>query len=354
MTASPVKISKPRLQYEVDAEVGDALIEVKIGVDSQRTLSGAMMRLAFALGERPGFRGFLVLVDSAITVPRLQEEWNRAAKVIRPEIHQRLNVCIQQETHFTGVPDDPDADTQSILADVVEKERGAIHAHRSPRTSEPFYDILRILINQWIKRAGPLTSRWLAESAGCTYPTVASALEKLEKYLTRHSDRRVELKAFPKDEWSRLVANADKVRQTLRFADHSGQPRSIESLMTRLQKLHLAGVAIAGVPGARRVYPALDLIGTPRLDLSIHCRTRQPEIGFLRQLDPALKPARRDEPARVVIHLLRQAQVFFEADSDGILWADPVECLLDLHEMRLESQAYEMVQALPNLKGSTP
>ena len=353
MTASPVKISKPRLQYEVDAEVGDALIEVKIGVDSQRTLSGAMMRLAFALGERPGSRGFLALVDSSITVPRLQEEWNRAAQVIRPEIHHRLNVCIQQGTRFVGIPDDPDADTQSILAEVVEKERGAIHGHRSPRTSEPFYDILRILINQWIKRAGPLTSRWLGEAAGCTYPTVASALEKLGKYLIRHSDRRVELKAFPKDEWFRLVANGDKVRQTLRFADHSGQPRSVESLVSRIQKLRPEGVAIAGVLGARRLYPPLDLIGTPRLDLTLYCHGRQPDIGFLRQLDPALKTAGREEPARLAIHLVRYPHRFSETDAADVLWADPVECLLDLHEMWLESQALEFLQALTP-KGGTP
>ena len=338
---------------KVDAEVGDALIEVKIGVDSLRTLTDAIIRLAFALGERPETRGFLVLADSAITLPRLQEEWTRVAQVLRPKIHHRLNVCIHQGGQFVGVPDDPDADLQMRLAKVVERERGAIHGKRASRSSEPYYDILRIIINQWIKRVGPLTSRWLGEAAGCTYPTVASALEKLEKYLVRHSDRRVELKAFPRDEWFRLVANADKVRQTLRFADHSGQPRSVESLVARLQKLDLEGVAIAGVLGARRLYPALDLIGTPRLDLTLHCRARQPDIGFLRQLDPALKPAAGEEPARLVIHLLRYPHRFSETDADGILWADPVECLLDLHEMRLESQALEFLQALTP-KGGTP
>lgn len=353
MKATPAKKSKHAFRYEADAEVGGALIEVKIGVDSLRTLTDAMMRLAFALGERPDTRGFLVLADSAITLPRLQEEWTRAAVVIRPEIHHRLKVCIQHGDQFVGVPDDPDADLQMLLARVVEKERGTIHGKRASRSSEPYYDILRLLINHWLKQAGPLTSRWLADAAGCSYPTVASALEKLEKYLIRHSDRRVELKAFPKDEWFRLVANADKVRQTLRFADHSGQPRSVESLVSRLQKLHPEGVAIAGVLGARRLYPALDLIGTPRLDLTIHCRAGQPDLGFLRQLDPALKPSGKEEPSRLVIHVLRCPQRFSEADDDGLLWADPVECLLDLHEMRLESQALEFLLALTP-KGGTP
>jgi hypothetical protein len=120
----------------------------------------------------------------------------------------------------------------------------------------------------------------------------------------------------------------------------------MESLFSRLQRLHLEGVAIAGVLGARRRHPGLDLIGTPRLDLTLHVRTRQPDLGFIRQLDPALRPARPEEPARLVIHLLRYPHRFSESDADGLLWADPVECLLDLHEMRLESQALDFLQAL--------
>lgn len=348
--------SKPlRLQHhdEVDAEVGDVLVEVKIGLDSRRALSGALMKLAYLLGEKPGFRGFLVLADSAITLPRLREEWARAAQVLRPEIQQRLHVFQYLTDSIQGVPTEPDAETQRIIREVVSREQSSTAAQHQSRSATPFYDILRILINQWIKRAGPLTSRWVAEAAGCSYPTVASALEKLEKCLVRHSDRRVELKAFPRDEWFRLVANADKVRQTLRFADHSGQPRSVESLVSRLLKLHMEGVAIAGVLGARRLHTGLDLIGTPRLDLTLHCRARQPDIGFLRQLDPALKPASREEPARLVIHFLRYPHRFSETDADGTLWADPVECLLDLHEMRLESQALEFLQALTP-KAGTP
>lgn len=68
-------------------------------------------------------------------------------------------------------------------------------------------------------------------------------------------------------------------------------------------------------------------------------------MSFLRQLDPALKPGNTGESARVVIHALHQEHVFFERDKDGVLWADPVECLLDLHEMRLETQASEFLKS---------
>jgi hypothetical protein len=113
----------------------------------------------------------------------------------------------------------------------------------------------------------------------------------------------------------------------------------------------LQEIAVGGVLGARRVFPNLDLVGTPRLDLTIHCRSRQPNLDFVHRLDPALKPAGKDESARLVIHTLRQPQVFFETDANGVVWADPVECLLDLHEMRFESQAAEAIESLPFGKG---
>jgi hypothetical protein len=37
---------------------------------------------------------------------------------------------------------------------------------------------------------------------------------------------------------------------------------------------------------------------------------------------------------------------FFQKSDDGMVWADEVECLLDLHEARLESQALEFLELL--------
>ena len=303
------------------------------------------MDVARYSGGKRERRGILVLDEPQVSESRLHEEWASIQSIFRPEILHRLALVIHREGVTDQVFGELGWQERESIPDIIDHAR----KHALPKSRGPadtFYDILRILINQWIKRAGPLTSRWLGEAAGCTYPTVASSLEKLDKYLIRHSDRRVELRAFPKDEWFRLVANADKVRQTLRFADHSGQPRPIESLLSRFERNRPENTAIGGVLGARRMFPDFDLIGTPRLDLAIHSRARKPDLGFLRQLDPALKPARYDEPARLVIHTLRYPITFFENTPDGTLWADPVECLLDLHEMRLESQAAEFLRFL--------
>jgi hypothetical protein len=165
--------------------------------------------------------------------------------------------------------------------------------------------------------------------------------------ITRRPDRRLELREFPRHEWSRLLTISDEARSTMRFADRAGQPRSASSLVERLQELRPRGVAIGGVLGARHFHPEFDLMGLPRLDVSVHCPERQADVAFVRRLDPALDatsdPA---EPARLVVHFVRHREPLFEPEPGALPWADPAECLLDLHEARLEPQAAEFVRAL--------
>jgi hypothetical protein len=53
------------------------------------------------------------------------------------------------------------------------------------------------------------------------------------------------------------------------------------------------------------------------------------------------------ESAIVVLHLVQRADPLFEPDPKGGLpYADPVETLLDLHELRLANQADQMIERL--------
>lgn len=330
--------------FRADAVLGNSIFEVLAEPRDLRRLRASIMDVARYSGDNKDRRGILVLDEPRISDSRIRDEWASIQSIFRPDILRHLAVIIHREGFPTEVLGELDRKERESLPAIIEHTRHHASA-ASKRSTDSFYDILRILINQWLAGKGPLTSRSLGEAAGCTYPTVALALKKLEKYLTRHSDRRVELKTFPKDAWLRLVANADEVRKTQWYVDSSGQPRSIESLLARFQKLRPKDIAIGGVAGARRVDPSLDLVGIPRLDFTIHCRSGKPDVSFLRQLDPALKQAGHGESARVVIHVLHQDHVFFEKDEEGVLWADPVECLLDLHEMRLESQASEFLKS---------
>jgi hypothetical protein len=159
------------------------------------------------------------------------------------------------------------------------------------------------------------------------------------------------LRVFPRDEWARLVALADEVRGTVRFVDQSGQRRAPESLLRRLQQLQRDDIAVGGVWGAKHYHAALDLVGNPRLDVSIHSPNKAANLDFVAQLDPALaRAARRAQAPSLVVHVVRRAASLFERDGSGGLWADPVECLLDLHEARLEDQALEFLRSFPAAK----
>lgn len=291
------------------------------------------------------FHGVLVLDEPRIGDDRLREEWHGIEVLFRPEIMERITLVIRREDapdHVLGPLSDVE---RNCIGPVSERARQRV-LRPMRRPSEAFFDILRVLLVHWFRKSGPLTSKELAEETGFSYPTIANALERLESRLNRHSDRRIELSTFPQDAWFKLVAQADKARASQGFTDPSGRPRSPEVLLERLRDLGREDIAVAGVPGARHYLPGLDLIGTPRLDLVVHARRMSGPPDFLRRLDPALKPAVRGEPCQVVVHTLFRPESFFSRPEDGIRWADEVECLLDLHEMRLESQALEFVERL--------
>lgn len=54
----------------------------------------------------------------------------------------------------------------------------------------------------------------------------------------------------------------------------------------------------------------------------------------------------RRSPRAITFHTLFRPEPFFSQPEKGIRWADEVECLLDLHGMRLESQALVFVERL--------
>jgi hypothetical protein len=105
------------------------------------------------------------------------------------------------------------------------------HARGSANASQ---DVLRLLVHQWMLGKGPATIKWLMQTSGYTYPTVAKGVDQLGFYLKRDRGG-VELKQFPRDEWVRLLAVSDAARQTVRFTDRSGQPLTTILIWTWLE-----------------------------------------------------------------------------------------------------------------------
>jgi hypothetical protein len=332
-----------------DAEIGHRLISVNAGVAALRTVRVGLMQLAYAVAKRPGSVGLLVLPDVSVTTERLRDEWQLASSVLRPEVLNRMSICIGEGANWIGIPNDPDAETQRVISDIL-APAGPRPALSLPRPEYSFI-VMGLVVHQWLLGEGPMTTKWLMQSAGCSYPTVAAVLRQFQHWLVRHSDRRVELRSFPKEEWPRMVAMSEKARGTLRYADRSGQTRSPESLLRRLQRLGRKDIAVGGVWGAKHHHPQLDILGSPRLDISFHCPGKTADMSYIEQLDPALaQTERRDEPASVVVHFVRRAKPLFQHGGNGLAWADPVECLFDLHEARLEQQAREFLNSFPSMK----
>jgi hypothetical protein len=324
---------------------GKAIAEIKFSADALRTVRTGLVSLSYALSEHPEAFGYLVLIDPTITESRLREEWNRAQAVLKPDLLARLTVCLSVDGGIRGVPRNPPPDMQEWLLQVAESEATRAPA-RSGRIDFKFV-VLKLLLHQWLTKREPVTTAWLARTAGCSYPTVARVLKGLGSIIVRESDRRLSLRFFPRDELARLVATAERARSTIRLVDQSGQPRSPESHLRRLERVRPAGVAIGGVLGAKHYVPGLDLAGTPRLDISVHTRDGPLVIDFVRSLDPALKPeADPLKPINVVVHAVRHADSLFSPRAGGLAWADPVECLLDLYEARLQAQAGQFLNEL--------
>jgi hypothetical protein len=311
-------------------------------VSATRTLRAELLALAMAAERAPDRTETLRLIQPRLSEQRIDQEWRSVAAVLRPKVVRRLSLQVvfpDGHSKVLGAPGEP------------LPEEAATARPRPPRSfrlgrRDVAFAVEKLLIWSWLMGKGPVTRVWLQRSAGCAYPAVAAVVKRLGSAVCRHADRRIELKHVPRQEWARFFAVSGSARSTLRFADRSDQPSSASALLRRLRRLAPAGVAVGGVAGARHYSSDLDLIGLPSLALSIHAPDRDVDLGFVRRLEPALKPVPDStHPAVMAIHFIRHREPLF-VGAHGVPWADPVECLLDLHEAGLESQAFEFLDRL--------
>lgn len=331
--------------FRADAVLNDAAFEVLLVPRDLRALRSRSLDIARWVSGGGRRRGILVLEEPFISEDRIMGEWQGLHSILKSRVSRALSLVLRREDKPCLVVGHLSSAEDASLDAVVRHARTRAFS-KSRRRAEAFFDVLRVLLIHWFRRSGPLTSKRLSEESGYSYPTIAKALEKLAPYLHRHSDRRVELRSFPQDAWLQLIAQPERVRPTYAYTDSSGRPRSPDALLGRLRELRRPDIAVAGVLGARHYLPGLDLIGTPRLDLVLHSHRPGGERDIVRRLDPALKPAKRGEPIRLAIHALHRPASFFEKDGQGDRYADEVECLLDLHDARLEALALEFLQRL--------
>ena len=332
-----------RAGYRPDFRLGDTNVAVKSDIHSFRNLRAALLQLAYYVAAAPQERGILVLTNPRITDAALQKEWSMVKLSLRPEIVRRLALAGRRKEEIFTIAGNLPPNLSSRLPRYVDQAPGA-QPYRAPQSSDA---ILLVLLNQWFLRKGPMTTQWLIQAVGCSYPTAANALRRLEHVIKRLSDRRLQLWGFPMDEWQRVVASRERAHPTLHYVDRSRQRRSADSFLRRASGLDRDDIAVGGVIAARHYYPEFDLRGTPRLDLTLHSPDGRTDLSFVENLDPALElTAGPAEPAVLAVHVLRRQASLFAPNRDGLPWVDPVATLLGLYDARLEPQAKELLDHL--------
>lgn len=328
---------------------GNCAILPLFRVRAVRTFRSGLLELAYRLSECRDCRGFLTLVDCRLSRERVEREVELARDVLQPEVLNRLQILFlsseQDVEEGLRAADLTDQEARRV-DEALSRISPAQSKRRIPRAAQDL--VFEYLLNAYLLGKGPLTTESIMQATGYSYPPVANALELLGPSVRRHSDRRLELKCFPYKEWRRYLGVYERGRFADKFEAPPGLARSPDQLLSRLSKLQQPGVAISGVHAARHYFPDLDLVGSPRVDLCLHMPRGYSEYTLPAQLDPALAPAGYEtaNPALAIWPVYRAVSMF-DADSGdrGLAWADPVSCLLALHDARLEAQAQELVHA---------
>jgi DNA-binding MarR family transcriptional regulator len=328
---------------------GTTIVEVKKRLQGLRGLYAGVMELALALNRNPVLKRACLVIDATdVSLNRLQSEWTRVRQSLRDDIGARLSLVVLGEDDSWIDPDEPFIEEirLAFLRNTFRATQDRLVRVR-PAAGQRFFEIVKILLNRWLRNEEPVSIGELAKEVGSTYPTIRDALRRLEskKYLAKESGRFVRLTRFPQETWRELVALAPTLRRPLRFIDESGETPNPDRLLDRLKTIHPKRIALGGVVAARYWNPDFDLHGTPRLDLVAHAPDNVADLRFLKRLDPALKQT--DDPeaaAALVIHpLIRSKAMFTEVGPNTLPYTDPVETVLDLQELGLTQQANQLL-----------
>jgi hypothetical protein len=324
---------------------GEVLIELKRS-NNARDARDVLLGLAYALEGLSGTQALCLLTKSRFTRARLHEELGLFRSVLRPDLAERVYLAAmdEQDTVIGELPQDS-PELRKFLKWLTLREFNA-GGGRVSRQSVKSH-VLSLLLDG---RVLPTLSA-LQRTTKASHPTVSAAIEELtEQGLnpTKRKNRGMPpLSQTPSWEvWKRLAEAHAAERRVVRFVDPSAMARPIVDMVQRLRSLQERGLASAvtlgGVLGAKNYDSDLDITAAPRLDLSIF----DTDTSFVRQLDAGLVES-DDKQAKpvLVIHFAQAGERFTEISDVGRI-APPLECLADLLEIGLVSEARNFLAVL--------
>lgn len=331
-----------RSPVDLASDDGAIVIKVKEHLPGVRELYAAIAQLALGSDRPQVQRAVLALWSPRLSDGSTRREWEELVGLFDRKVRAKLQIVAVWPERQLLVPED------SFTLELARALRAVTaNAAGLRRKIEKPHEILKLLLLRWLLSEGPIALKELQDLAGASYPTVSKVVGDLQRYLVRGTDRSVALQSFPTVPWSVLTALSPRLRRTTAWMDRSGRPPNLERLVTRLARVREPALALGGVLAARHWDAEFDLDGVPRLDICAHAPRGMLDLGFLARVDPGLSPT--EDPAKtvLVVHALtRSSTQFTPSGSKTLPWADPVETLLDLVELRLTRQADELVRHL--------
>lgn len=323
--------------------LGAVIVEFK-RTSNVRDVRDGLIALAYALDNEPhGSQALLLLGKSRLTRKRLQEEANRFRAIVRPELAQRIWLAeMDEEGAIRGeIPQDglPLRDYLKTMASQEFNPAG----ERVNRDSVKAH-----LLHHWLGGNGPITQAQLRRDTQASAPTVAAAMADFERQGLLHTTPTGVMLHEPSWEaWRRLAEAYAAKRTEVRFEDPSGMARSPMVMLQRLRDLQAnkgvaQSVCVSGVIGAMFYDTHFDTTAPPRLDLCVY----DGDLDFMRRLDAGLTVTKDPKSKAVVVVHMVPSKIVFGIPILSERVAPALDCLADILELGLISEARDFTQVL--------
>lgn len=311
---------------------GREALNVMANIAGSRDLHAAVTGLATHLLAVPELRtASLLALSKQLTAARAEKEMDILRKILHPTIARRIEVVL------VGADEVYHSTPGSRLAPIAEELRKELSgAAADGRKGNSLFEIHKLLLRRVLLGEPAPTLRDLAEMTGYSYSAVSDGARKLQSAGTTRRGKKgtIELQDVSLRKLA-FLAQMPGVRPVRLLVDATGRKPDHHALWKRVRPWLGESLAAGGVLAGEHWDPKLDLHGLPRIDL----HAVDPRAFKARELGLADAPAHVG-PERVVVALhpvIRKRPLFIRT------WADPVETILDLLELRLQAQAEQLL-----------
>src|SRR5690349_82370 len=142
--------------------LGKHFVEVKSGLQANRALINSIIQLARHISAKPDLIGVLVLENPKITTERLKSELGEIWRVLNTDITRRLRLVLVRDKAIVELKGKLDPSVRNYLG----KRLSSVTPQEKNILPGPDYYsvVLQILVNQWLQKKGPVTTKWLMET----------------------------------------------------------------------------------------------------------------------------------------------------------------------------------------------